>query len=123
MRFLKSLSFELWRESGSAVVEFVLVVLPCSLMILIIQGLFGLASALQVSQQQTYELARYAALADVTVREIDSNVAANAPGAEIQRVIDDSGCFYFARRVRTFDIWGWPFPIAVHLEAKVTCEV
>ncbi|MFN6316042.1 MAG: TadE/TadG family type IV pilus assembly protein [Rhodoluna sp.] len=123
MRFLKSLSFELWRESGSAVVEFVLVVLPCSLMILIIQGLFGFASALQVSQQQTYELARYAALADVTVREIDSNVAANAPGAEIQRVIDDSGCFYFARRVRNFDIWGWPFPIEVHLEAKVTCEV
>lgn len=123
MRFLKSLSFELWRESGSAVVEFVLVVLPCSLMILIIQGLFGFASALQVSQQQTYELARYAALADVTVREIDSNVAANAPGAEIQRVIDDSGCFYFARRVRNFDIWGWPFPIEVQVEAKVTCEV
>lgn len=123
MRFLKLLSFELWREEGSAANEFVLVVLPCSLMIFILQGLFGFASAVQVSQQQAYELARYAALADVTTSETDSYVATLAPGAYIQRIHDASSCFYLASQVKSFDIWGWPFPIEVPLEAKVTCEI
>ena len=123
MRFPKSLLFELSREGGSAVLEFVVVVLPASLIVLVVQGFFGFATAIQISQQQTYEIARYAALADVTAVEVEIYSQKLGFEVELKKVHDSFGCSYLAKRDQRFEVWGWPFPIEVEIEAEAACEI
>jgi hypothetical protein len=123
MRFLKSSLSNSQRENGSAVLEFIVVVIPATIMVLTLQGLFGLAFSIQALEQQSYELARYAALADVTEAEVTQYVNRIAPDVTISKVFDDQGCFYLARKEGTFQIWAWPWPIDFSASGKASCEI
>lgn len=123
MQFLKSSLSKSLGDEGSAVVEFIVVVIPVTTMVLALQGLFGIAVSIQVLEQQSYELARYAALADVTEAEVNQYVNRIAPEVFISKVFDDQGCFYLARKEGSFQIWGWPFPIDFVATGRASCEI
>lgn len=123
MQFQKLSLSRFLGESGSAVVEFVMVVLPCSLLILVMQGVFGLAASAQGWQQQAYELARFASLADVTSEEVGVFARSFLPEGRLTRVEDRDSCFVEANLVRSVNLWGWPLPIEFLVNGRVSCEL
>ena len=93
-------------DSGSAVVDFVIITIPASLVGLVLIGLFGLAQSTLVKESQAFELARRVAMADISDSDAASLRDAIYPTADIQKSTTSAGCqinvvadavFYFLR--------------------------
>lgn len=109
-------------ESGSAVSDFVLLVVPGSLLCLPLIDLFGIYQSAVVSEQVGYEIARYAALADVTqseaigygkLRDSRSSLGMDTSAASCSLLVVSE----VQRRV-TF----WPEVVSIPIQARAECE-
>lgn len=110
-------------ETGSAPFEFVTVTIPTTFMVLSLHGLFGLAFSTQALTEQAYELARYAALADVTEADVLAQIETLGLNAEVSRRLEGSACFYEAKIASSVGILGWPYPIQITLAERASCEI
>jgi hypothetical protein len=109
-------------ESGSAVSDFVLLVVPGSLLCLPLIDLFGIYQSAIVSEQVGYEIARYAALADVTqseaaaygkLRDSRSSLSIDTSALSCSSLVVSE----VQRRV-TF----WPEVVSIPIQARAECE-
>ena len=110
-------------EAGSAPVDFVLITLPTSLLLLPLFGLFSLAQEQIVIGQVAYDLARFAALADVSQNEIDSYRENKDEGATITRVGNGSSCFVQASITKSARLSFWPEQVSIIGTSRARCEV
>ncbi len=115
---------KLWSsENGSAAAEFVMVVIPTTLLVLPLFGLFGLMQARVVDGQLAYEIARFAALADVSEAEARAYLAKVNSSAKLSLTGNSDDCSVRASIYREVEIFGWPSVIGLTSTGKVSCEV
>ncbi|MEY3934394.1 MAG: hypothetical protein RLZZ606_993 [Actinomycetota bacterium] len=109
-------------ESGSAVSDFVLLVVPGSLLCLPLIDLFGIYQSAIVSKQVSYEIARYASLADVSqseaiaygkLRDSRSSLSMDTSALSCSSLVVSE----VQRRV-TF----WPEVVSIPIQARAECE-
>ena len=110
------------KDSGSAVFDFVVITVPVTMLILTLNGLFGLAFSVQALSQQAYESARFAALADVLPVEMDQRLRASGYPVTVVRVDSSELCQYQAAIDSSITLWGWPWPVFVHTSGRAICE-
>lgn len=119
MQYLK-----LWSsESGSAAAEFVMVVIPTTVLLLPLFGLLGLMQAKLVNGQLAYEVARYAALADVTDTEADAHLGTISDKAKLNFTTNDGFCQANVRITNQIAIFAYPELIPVTAIGKARCEI
>jgi len=123
MRLPRLLSSRFRGEKGSAVTEFVLVVIPITFLILPLLDLFGLLQNVIVKEQQAYEIARYASLADVTELEAENFRLLSEPTSSMERIQELSDCQIQVNIPVTRSIILWPYPITLLARGEVHCEV
>jgi hypothetical protein len=109
-------------DSGSAVSDFVLLVVPGSLLCLPIIDLFGIYQSSIVSEQVSYDIARYAALADVTQLEANLYSEQRYPLGRLIVDTDNLSCFTLADSKLQRQVTFWPEILAVHIQARAQCE-
>jgi len=109
-------------EAGSAVTEFVLVVLPISLLVLPLLDLFGLLQEVIVKEQIALDISRYASLADVTSDQADDYRLAVYPESTLSKVDSGSVCINQTAIDVTREIIFWPYPVEFSAMASVYCE-
>ncbi len=109
-------------ESGSAVSDFVLLVVPGSLLCLPLIDLFGFYQSAIVSEQVSYDIARYASLADVSqseaiaygkTRDSTSSLTEDTSSVDCSSLVVSE----LHRRV-TF----WPEVVSIPIQARAECE-
>jgi hypothetical protein len=110
-------------EEGSAPVDFVIVILPTSLLLLALLGLFGLFQGQITLGQVSYDLARFASLADVNQSEIETYRLNSDASASITRAGSGEGCLVEATVTKVVDIIIWPEPIILRASSRATCEI
>jgi hypothetical protein len=123
MRLPRLSSSRIRSEEGSAVTEFVLVVIPITFLIVPLLDLFGLVQTVIVKEQQAYEIARYASLADVTVSESENFRLLSEPSSSMERIQELSDCQIQVNIPVTRNIILWPYPITLQARGEVHCEV
>jgi Flp pilus assembly protein TadG len=123
MRLPRLLSSRFASEEGSAVTEFVLVVIPITILILPLLDLFGLFQAVLVKEQQAYEIARYASLADVTEFEAENFRISTESTSTLERLEFLSECTIQVTIPVSRAIIFWPYPIDFQARGTVHCEI
>ncbi len=109
-------------DSGSAVVDFVIITMPASLIGLVLIGLFGLAQSNLVKQSQAFELARRVAMADISDSEAASLRAAIYPAADIQKFARPAGCQVRVEAHEVFEFLSYVEPIHFQIAQEAYCE-
>ena len=109
-------------DKGSAVTEFVMVVIPITFLVLPLLDLFGLFQEVIVKKQVAYEIARYAALADVTATESEQYRKALDASSVLEVGSVQSPCTFQVRIPVSRNIIFWPYPIELMAKASVHCE-
>lgn len=123
MRLPRLLSSRLASDQGSAVTEFVLGVIPISILILPLIDLFSLFQVVIVKEQQAFEIARYASLADVTDQEAESFRIFREPTSTLQRTTGPTDCRIQVTIPLSRSIVLWPYPVNLNAVGSVHCEV
>jgi hypothetical protein len=100
-----------------------LVVIPITLLILPLLDLFGLFQTVIVKEQQAYEIARYASLADVTELEAENFRLLSEPTSSLDRIQELSDCQIQVNIPVTRNVILWPIPITLQARGEVHCEV
>ena len=113
----------LFSEEGSAPVDFVMVTIPSSLLLLPLIGLFTLWQQQITLGQEAYDLARFAALADVSAAEIGSYRDSKEPTAIITRDINPAFCLVEASITKVAAAPLWPEPIILNAKGMASCEL
>lgn len=109
-------------DSGSAVSDFVLLVVPASLLTLPLIDLFGIYQGAIVKEQVGYEIARFAALADVTFDQALNFQEGLDPQARLVNSSNQSACSFVVRHELKKNITFWPDVIEIPIESGATCE-
>lgn len=109
-------------DSGSAVSDFVLLVVPASLLCLPLIELFGIYQGAIVKQQVSYEIARFAALADVSLDEALDYKQTKDPLAQLANSENQTSCSFLVSTVLEKSITFWSQVIAVPIHGQATCE-
>ena len=122
MLFLRLLLFSLRSESGSAVSDFVLLVVPASLLCLPLIELFGVYQGAIVKQQVSYEIARFAALADVSFDEALDYKQIKDPLAQLANYDNQTSCTFLVSTEMKKSVTFWSEVIAVPIHGRATCE-
>lgn len=122
MRSQKLLSFSLRSDSGSAVSDFVLLVVPASLLCLPLIELFGIYQGAIVKQQVSYEIARFAALADVSLDEALDYKQIKDPLAQLANYDSQSSCSFLVSTEMKKNISFWSEVIDVPIHGRASCE-
>ena len=102
--------------------DFVLVVVPGSLLCLPIIDLFGLYQATIVSEQVSYDIARYAALADVARSDAALYSEQKNPLGLLILNSDNLSCSAVSVSEIQREITFWPEIIAVPIQSRAECE-
>jgi len=108
---------------GSAPLDFVLITMPTTLVMLPILGLFGLAQNQIALGQRAYEIARFSALADVNADDIASLNKAQDSTATISRRVYGGRCVVEVSVSKTEMIFGWPTSVPLTATAEASCEL
>jgi len=108
-------------EAGSAVKDFVLLVVPASLLVLPLFDLFGMLQAAIVKQQLGYDIARYAALADVDSTEANRYLR-RYPDGSLTKESTIYSCAWIHSSEISRRVTLWPELIAVPIESRAECE-
>lgn len=122
MLYPRLLLSKLGSESGSAVSDFVLLIVPGSLLCLPIIDLFGIYQASIVSEQVSYDIARYAALADVTQSDAIVYGKQRDPLGRLTVETDNLSCSTLAVSVIQRQITFWPEKVSVPIQGRAECE-
>lgn len=117
------LSSRLASDQGSAVTEFVLAVIPITILIMPLIDLLGLFQVVIVKEQQAFEIARYASLADVTELEAESFRLLTEPTSTLERTTGSTECRIQVTVPVNRSLVLWPYPIDLNVVGSVHCEV
>lgn len=117
------MSSRLTSDQGSAVTEFVLAVIPITILILPLIDLFGLFQVVIVKEQEAFEIARYASLADVTDQEAESFRIFREPTSTLARTTEPTDCLVQVTIPVSRSIVLWPYPVGLNAVGSVHCEV
>jgi len=99
-----------------------MVVIPISVLVLPLLDLFGLMQEVAVKEQVAYEIARYAALADVSASESERFRKETEPISSLEITTLQSGCKAQVGIPVQRKISLWPYPIELMAKALVQCE-
>jgi hypothetical protein len=122
MLYPRLLLSKLGSESGSAITEFVLLVVPGSLLCLPMIELFGIYQAAIVSEQVSYDIARFAALADVTQSDAIAYGRQRDPLGRLIFESDNLSCSALAVSEIQRQITFWPEIVSVPIQSRAECE-
>lgn len=103
-------------------IEFVLVLVPTSLLAFPLISLVSVMQQGLATQQVAYDVARYGSLADTTSSmKLDYR---NSRDSELEVTVktDHASCITEVRVTKTFMNSLWPLAIAVESKASVQCE-
>ena len=109
-------------DSGSAVADFVLLVVPASLLVIPLLELFGLFQSAIVKEQISYDIARYAALADVSAQEADMYAQSRDPLSSLSKDLTATSCTQVSTSELSRRITFWPEIIKVQIQGRADCE-
>lgn len=109
-------------EAGSAESDFILLVVPASLLVLPLFDLFGLYQSAVVKEQIGYDIARYSALADVSSEEANDYSEARDPYGLLVKQDDGIDCSWVHSSEISRRINLWPDVVVVPIEARAECE-
>ncbi len=123
MQLPRLLSSRAKADSGSAVVDFLLITVPVSFGCLVLLGLFGSWESLIVRAEQAVEVARYSALADVTEEQREHFRTVNLGEGSIVRLESPTFCSYQVSKTDQIDLLGWPEKLSVSISREVSCEI
>lgn len=122
MLWPRLLSSKLSGDSGSAVIEFVLVLVPTSLLAIPLVSIVALAHESVVTQQVAYEVARYGALADTSALMDFKYLNARDPSLKIVRTKDESSCLTEVLVAREYPVGLKDLSVSLESRASVQCE-
>ena len=97
-------------------------VVPASLLTLPIIELFGIYQGAIVKEQVSYEIARFAALADVTFDKALQYQEALDPQAQLTKSSNQSECSILVINELKKSIAFWTEAIEIPIEGRATCE-
>ena len=109
-------------ESGSAVVDFVLVAVPASLLVIPLIDLFGLYQSAIVKQQVAYDIARYAALADISLEKAALYRQLRDSSVTLSTERSGSSCTVLANAEVLRKVTFWPEVLRVQIQGRAECE-
>ncbi len=109
-------------EAGSAVSDFVLVAVPASLLAIPLMDLFGLYQSAIVKQQVFYDIARYAALADVSPESAAKYKQLRDATSFLTTERLGSSCSVIASAELQRRVTFWPELIRVKIQGRAECE-
>ena len=109
-------------ESGSAVTEFLLLVVPASLLAIPLIEVFGLYQSAIVQEQVSYDIARFAALADVSPMEAETYRQLKDSSSNLITDTRFSSCSVLSSREIQRTVTFWPELIRVPIEVRASCE-
>jgi hypothetical protein len=107
---------------GSAVIEFVVVLVPTSLLCLPLVGLTTVYHQSIVDQQQVYEIARFASLADSSPYVAELFRSSKDADATLRYLKEQQGCVVSVTQRTSHQIPLWPGVTEIYSEARVKCE-
>ena len=110
-------------EAGSAPVDFVMVTMPTTLLLLPLLALFSLAQQEVALGVVSFDLARFAALADVSQSEIAAYRDVYDAGAQIVRESKGSSCFVKVTSSKKVNLVFWPETITISNSSRASCEI
>jgi len=119
---MRSQKLLLSSDRGSAPIDFVLITLPTSLLVLPLIALFGLAQEKIVTAQTQYEIARFSSMADVTDSEADDYRLKMDNSAVVGKYSSDGLCFFQSQRVVEKQIVFWPYLLNFEVTGQANCE-
>ena len=108
---------------GSAAIDFVVVVVPTSLLCLPLVGLTSVFHQSIVNQQQVYEIARFASLADSSLSAAELFRSLTVAGSTVQYLKEQQGCVVSVTERTSHQIPVWPSAVEILSEAMVQCEL
>ncbi len=109
-------------ESGSAVSEFVLLVVPASLLAIPLIEVFGLYQSAIVQEQVSYDIARFSALADVSTTDAETYRQSKDPSSKLITETRFGSCSVLTSREIERTLTFWPELIKVPIEVRASCE-
>jgi hypothetical protein len=109
-------------ESGSAVSEFVLLVVPASLLAIPLMEVFGLYQSAIVQEQVSYDIARFSALADVSPTDAETYRQLKDPKSKLITETRFGACSVLSGREIQRTVSFWPEIIRVPIEVRASCE-
>lgn len=110
-------------DRGSAAVDFLIVLIPTSLLCLPLVGLTSLFHKTIVNQQLVYEVARFASLADTTAAAAELFRGLTDSTSSVRYFTNPSGCVVAVTKRTPFRVALWHNDIDIVSEARVKCEV
>lgn len=122
MQYPRLLLSNLRSDSGSAVSDFVLLVVPASLLCLPLIELFGIYQGAIVKEQVSYEIARFASLADISLDQALDYKQFKDPLAQLTRITDQTSCSFLVSTESKKSIIFLPQVIEVPIQGRATCE-
>ena len=122
MQFPRSLSSRFKGESGSAVSEFVLLVVPASLLAIPLLEVFGLYQSAIVQEQVSFDIARFAALADLSPMDAENYRQMKEPSSKLITDTRFGSCSVLTSREIQRTVTFWPELIRVPIEVRASCE-
>jgi len=102
--------------------EFVLLVVPASLLVIPLIDLFGLHQSAIVMEQVSFDIARYAALADVSPEEALRHKHLRDPFSLLVRNSSVESCVFLASSELERRMTFWPEEIQVTVQGRAECE-
>jgi Flp pilus assembly protein TadG len=110
-------------DEGSAVAEFVIVLVPVSLLILPLVEIQALLHEKVVTQQVAFDVARFATLADSTAATSQSYLLSKGVELKLNMVNTEDGCFSEVKVTSSHQITFWPTPLDIEGNAIAQCEL
>lgn len=95
---------------------------PASLLVLPLLDLFGLFQVAIVKEQVSYDIARYAALADVSPAEANNYRQERDPQGSLVTEENSFDCVWLHSSVISRRVTLWPEAVVVPIEARAECE-
>ncbi len=100
-----------------------MVTLPTTLLLLPIISLFALCQNQIAQNQITYEIARFAALADVSSQEVEDYRMQLDESAQVFREFSTGTCVELVSISKEHLVPLWPVPIPMISTGRASCEI
>ena len=122
MRSTKLWSSRAKEETGSAVVDFITLTIPVSLIGLVVIDVFGLAQSALIKDYLAFELARRISLADVSSTDIQYFQSNIYPNILVRKSESAHGCLILVSTIESFDSISFLDPKTFLIEKRALCE-
>jgi Flp pilus assembly protein TadG len=110
-------------DDGSAVTEFVIVLVPVSLLILPLVEIQALLHEKVVTQQVAFDVARYATLADSTAASSQNYLLSKDAELKLNMVTTGEGCFSEVTITKSHQVTFWRTQLNIESNAIAQCEL